>query len=216
MTTAPTGRTSFPFPHPELTKIKGNPTAIAVKLLQQEVYANTRAVHCTCGGGTNGYLDIAMSAETYAIRIPEQPYIAPNHLGAQPVHTLNATAAQITVVNCQYNAELDDCSQYERVCEAIRQQVLLAVNVTYHDILSHDDFGYADVTIIALLQHLHTHYAHSLLMTWKKIETSYRNHGRQTSPSKICGSASNTFVLLRRLALNLSRIAPSCASRWRH
>jgi hypothetical protein len=159
MTTASTGRNRFPFPHPELTKIKGKPTAITVKLLQKEVYANTRAVHCTHGGGTNGYLGITMSAETYTSRIPGQPFIAPDHLGAQPVHALNATAAQITVVNRQYDAQLEDFRQYERVRQAIRQQILLAVDATYHDVLSHDDFGYADVTIIALLQHLHTHYA---------------------------------------------------------
>jgi hypothetical protein len=62
-------------------------------------------------------------------------------------------------VNRQYDAELDDFRQYERVREAIPQQILLAVNATYHDVLSHNDFGYADVTIIALLQHPHTQYA---------------------------------------------------------
>jgi hypothetical protein len=160
MTNAPSnGRTSFPFPHPELTKIQGKPTAITVKLLQKEVYANTRAVHCTRGGGTNGYLGIAMTDATYAIRVPGHPFIAPDHPGEQPAHALNATAAQITGVNRQYDAELDDFRQYERVREAIRQQILIAVDATYHDVLSNDDFGYADVTIVALLQHLHTQYA---------------------------------------------------------
>jgi hypothetical protein len=45
-----------------------------------------------------------------------------------------------------------------QVNEAIRQQILSAVDSTYYDVLEDDTFGYADVTIIALLTHLQTTY----------------------------------------------------------
>jgi hypothetical protein len=47
---------SFPFPHAELTKIEGNPSAATIKQLKKEIYANARSVHCELSGGGNGYL----------------------------------------------------------------------------------------------------------------------------------------------------------------
>ena len=80
-----------------------------------------------------------------------------------PAHNLtiavNATAAQITAANCAYDSELDVFRRYVQVNEAIRQQILIAVDSTYYDVLEDNTFGYADVTIIALLAHLQGNYA---------------------------------------------------------
>ena len=55
----------FPFPHPLLTPIEGKPTALTVTHLRKEIYANTRSVHCTSGGGAKGFLGIVMAAAPY-------------------------------------------------------------------------------------------------------------------------------------------------------
>jgi hypothetical protein len=80
MSTPPTRSTRFPFPHAELTRILGKPTAITVKQLQKEVFANTRAVHSARGDGVNGYLGIAMDPVAYLARAGA-PFVPPDHPG---------------------------------------------------------------------------------------------------------------------------------------
>ncbi|MCK7513585.1 MAG: hypothetical protein MZV70_62560 [Desulfobacterales bacterium] len=60
--TAPT----LPFPHPVLTPISGEPTNTSLQLLQQELFANARAIFSTRGGGANGHLALVMPAPDYA------------------------------------------------------------------------------------------------------------------------------------------------------
>jgi hypothetical protein len=195
MTTNNTGSTRFPFPHAELTPIQqGKPTAITVKQLQKEVFANTRAVHSARNGGVNGYLGIAMEPATYLARAGV-PFVAPNHPEDQPVHAPNATVAQIMATNRTYDAALAEFRRYEEIREAIRQQILQAVEATtYHDVLANEDFGYTNVAIPQILTHLvRTTYA---TLTDDDLETTEINYplpGIPTSQSSNCGYASNTF-----------------------
>jgi hypothetical protein len=50
-------------------------------------------------------------------------------------------------------------TSFVQVNKAIHQQILIAVNSTYYNVLEDNTFGYADDTIIALLAHLQGHYA---------------------------------------------------------
>jgi hypothetical protein len=158
MTTTSSGSTHFPFPHAELTPIRGKPTATTVQQLQKEVFANTRAVHSARGGGVNGHLGLDMEPAAYLARAGT-PFIPPNHPGEQPDHAPAATAAQITAANRTYDAALAEFRRYEEIREAIRQQILQAVQPTYHDVLADEDFWYADVTVPQILTHLRTTYA---------------------------------------------------------
>jgi hypothetical protein len=72
------GAPSFPFPHPQLTQVVGKPTAITIKQLRKEIYANARLVHSERGGGANGYLGIVMETAPYLARAGEA-FILPNH-----------------------------------------------------------------------------------------------------------------------------------------
>ena len=153
-----TGMSSLPFPHLHLTCIDGKPTATTVRQLRKEVYANARAIHSDRGSGNNGFLGIVMEAPSYLQRAGTA-FLLPIHPGPQLDHAVNATAAQITAANCAYDSELDVFRRYVQVNEAIRQQILIAVDSTYYDVLEDNTFGYADVTIIALLAHLQGNYA---------------------------------------------------------
>jgi hypothetical protein len=99
-----------------------------------------------------------MDPAVYLTRAGEA-FIPPAHPGNQLVHAANATVAQIMAANRTYDAELTGFRRYEEVREAIRQQILTAVNATYHDVLADADFGYADVTIPVILTHLRATYA---------------------------------------------------------
>ena len=153
-----TGMSSLPFPHLHLTPIDGKPTATTVTQLRKEVYANARAIHSDGGGGNNGFLGIVMEAPAYLQRAGTA-FLLPIHPGPQLDHAVNATAAQITAANRAYDSELDVFRRYVQVNEAIRQQILIAVDSTYYNVLEDDTFGYADVTIIVLLAHLQLNYA---------------------------------------------------------
>jgi hypothetical protein len=140
MTTTRSGSTRFPFPHAELTPIRGKPIATTVKQLQKEVFANTRAVHSARGGGVNGHLGLAMEPAAYLARAGA-PFIPSNHPREQPDHASAATAAQITAANRTYDAALAEFRRYEEIHEAIRQYFLQAVEPTYHDVLADEDLG---------------------------------------------------------------------------
>jgi hypothetical protein len=80
MTINNTGSTRFPSPHAELTPIRGKPTAITVKQLQKEVFANTRAVHSARGGGVNSYFGIAMEPWSQRHISPERASHSPHRI----------------------------------------------------------------------------------------------------------------------------------------
>jgi hypothetical protein len=167
--------TTFSFPHMKLTEITNKPTAATIKLLTKEVYANTKSVHSIHGGGLNGHLGLVMAPAPYQIRTGTL-FIAPLHPGAQPIHIVTATAAQITAANRAYDQSMIEFTTCQAVKESIKQQVLNAIDNMYLQDLKDDVFGYADVTIIKILQHLGTTYG---LLTANDLET---NHNKLTEP----------------------------------
>ena len=153
-----TSTSAFPFPHAELTKIKGKPSAATIKQLKKELYANARSVHSDRGGGVNGYLGTVMPAASYFIRAGT-PFIDPIHPGGtQAPHLAGATGNQIIETNRIYDKAKTEYSTFSLVKESLRQQVLNAVNPLYYQALEDDDFGYADVTIPQIMLHLQTTY----------------------------------------------------------
>jgi hypothetical protein len=152
-----TSTSAFPFPHAELTKIEGKPSAATIKQLKKELYANARSVHSDRGGGVNGYLGTVMPAASYFIRAGT-PFIDPIHPGTQAPHLAGATGNQIIEANRIYDKAKTEHSTFSLVKESLRQQVLNAVNPLYYQALEDDDFGYADVTIPQIMLHLQTTY----------------------------------------------------------
>ena len=55
----------FPFPHPVLTRIIGEPDADSVEQLKSEVYANVQSISSPFGGGIHGHLGAVTDAITY-------------------------------------------------------------------------------------------------------------------------------------------------------
>jgi hypothetical protein len=53
--------TGLTFPHPDLTIIIGKPMYTTMRKLQKELYANTKAIPSTLGGGHNGHLALIMT-----------------------------------------------------------------------------------------------------------------------------------------------------------
>ena len=159
------------FPHPTLTRIVGKPTNSSIKLLLKEVYANARAIPSTRGGGAHGHLGLVLSAADYLV-LAHVAFELPAHPGATPVHTPNATAAQITEANRVYMATLQELNIATSVRNEIKQQIISAVDRLYIEALEDEDYGFADVTISAILNHLRTTYG---TITRADLETTRRS-----------------------------------------
>ena len=149
---------SLTFTHTELTKIVGKPTNTTLKLLKKELYANARAIPSTRGGGAHGHLGLVMEDATYQT-LAGQPFTLPAHPGATVTHPqANPTAAQIAENNRIYNATLDELKLATDVVNALKNQLVTAVDSLFLDDLEDADFGFANVTIPAMLAHLQTMY----------------------------------------------------------
>jgi hypothetical protein len=129
------------------------PTNASIQVLQRELYANSRAIYSTRGGGNNGHLTLIMPAADYLARVGE-PFIAPMHPGAAPIHAPAATSAQITETNRQFAAALTEHTLYRTVAENLKRQILTAVPHLFLNILADDDMGFADISCSTLLAHL--------------------------------------------------------------
>lgn len=145
------------FPHPELTKIEGKPTNTSIQILQRELFTNARSIVSTRGGGINGHLALLMSPAAYLTRAGIA-FIPPQHPGPSPTHATNATAGQITETNRQYAATLLEHALYHQVSIELKKQLLAAIHPAYFCALEDVDFGFADITPLTLLSHLHTTY----------------------------------------------------------
>jgi hypothetical protein len=91
------------------------------------------------------------------------------HPGAAPVHAIASTAAQIAETNRQFRADTEEHRHYLTVVAELRRQVLTAVHDRYVTALSDPVFGFAAVTVVALLAHLHDTYGR---ITPEQLETN--------------------------------------------
>jgi hypothetical protein len=173
-----TSTSSLPFPHPTLTPIIGKPDAATLKLLRKEVYANTKSVPSTAGGGLNGHLGIAMPAGAYTIRAG-QPFVKPAHPGPLPVYAAGDTNALITATNRTYNTTLSDFNTFIKVPQEVKQQILTAVDKIFLQDLEDDVFGFADVSIIDMFAHLTTTYG---TLEASDLETNRNKLATQWNP----------------------------------
>ena len=145
------------FPHPKLTPIIGTPNNTALKHLTKELYANARAIPSTRGGGGHGHLGLVMPAAEYmvvtgvAFQLPAHPGPGPVHIGAP-----NAATRQETIR--AYDANLKELMLATTVKEEIKKQLLEAVDRLYLATLDDDTFGFAEVSIAAMIAHLRTNY----------------------------------------------------------
>jgi hypothetical protein len=142
---------------PNLTKIVGRPTFATIKLLKKELFANSKVIHSMRGGGNLGHIGLLLSAVDYAV-ISNTPYNAPVHPGPSTPPPAGTTQAQITELNRQHDSLVDEFKLHTNVLNALRQQIILAVDSVYLAELEDDEMGLI-CTPLELLTHLTTVYA---------------------------------------------------------
>lgn len=154
----------FNFPFDTLTPISGKPTNTTLQLLQRQLFTNARSVPSARGGGLHGHLAILLSDADYIARVGVA-FVIPIHPGPPPIAA--GTAAAISVALRAYTDALDDMVLYNNLRAALTAQILNAVNPSFLSALEDPDFGFGDVTPLAMLEHLRTEYG---TMTPEELE----------------------------------------------
>ena len=93
------------------------------------------------------------------------PFIIPVHPGPPP--EAEGTAAVIAIAVRNYNDALADVTLYNNLRAALTAQILLSVNASFLSALEDPDFGFGDVTPLAMLIHLRREYG---TMTPEELE----------------------------------------------
>ena len=163
----------FTFPYASLTPIEGKPTNTTLQVLQRELFTNARSVPSDRGGGNHGHLAIVLPAADYLVRTGV-PFIVPIHPGPPPDAV--GTASTIAIAICNYNDALAAVMLYNSLRAALTSQILTAVNPSFLSALEDPDFGFGDVTPLAMLTHLRDKYG---TMTPEELE---RNRSAVSEP----------------------------------
>jgi len=146
----------------------GTPHNTSLKLLTKEIYANACAIPSTCRGGGHGHLGLVMPVMEYVV-IAGIAFQLPAHPGLVSMHAASANAATRQENIRLFDTTIKELSIATMVQEEIKKQLLIAVNCLYLAALDNDMFGFADVTVVAMVTHLHTNYGP---ITCAKLETN--------------------------------------------
>jgi len=192
-----TANTALTFPKEELTHIVGKPDYASLQKLKKELYANAMAIPSHRGGGQLGHLALLFTPANYLLLPNAAVFVVPVHPGDQPVHAQGATAPQITETNRAYLAQLAEFQTYNAVEQALKKQMLAAVDETYLLPLQDDVFGFAQTTARAMLAHLTTTYGD---LTPDQLETNREKLAADWNPD-------NPIETLWERVLECQRIA---------
>ena len=160
------GQTSVPnyretlFEFPDLTIIHGEPTYDSLRLLFNQIKANARSVHTTLGGGQHGHLGLVLTPQQYALLSPH-PYTKPPRPPPLviPAYQLPHIVQTEQARHQEQVRLFNECTNVE---QALRQQIVKAVDDSYLTALRNRQTNTIDVTIPVLIDYL------------------FSNHGRVT------------------------------------
>lgn len=148
------------FPHPVLTPFASDlqpPTHASLQTLQRELNANAMSVHSYQGGGLHGHLTLTMQPAAY-LAISNVAFPAPAVPPLTPTIPAGAVQALIGEVVRQHTEDVRAFRLYHDTDKALVRAILAATPGTYVVSLSDPDFGYANVTTLEVLTHLHSTY----------------------------------------------------------
>jgi hypothetical protein len=201
---------NIPFPHAVLTPLPNDrPTASTLELLQQELSANAISVPSARGNAALGHYALVVSAAKYvtAAAVAFDPPVSP---GIAPVHPAQGTAAQITEINRQFLADQREYHLYSSTEAKLKQQLLMAVPTTYTNALKDKFVGFANVTTLQLLTHLHTDYG---TITTDDLDNNMKRLHKEWSPANPIEDLFEQVRACREFAINNDPISEQTAVR---
>jgi hypothetical protein len=148
--------TTFNLPYPTLTRLDPHrrPTPSVMRTLRKELYANTRKVRSSLGGGQYGHLGMVMPTEAYLAKAGVA-YITPDRPEIPEFH---GNGAAVAAAQELYRDQLATYKEYRDLYDCIHQQILQAVPEEFLGPLIDEDFGLADASPRQMLKHLMDNY----------------------------------------------------------
>ena len=146
------------FPHPSLPKIQGRPTYEALHALRQQLRTNAASIPTALGGGQHGYAAITMTDQQYQ-QLTNQQFVTPAYPGVHPAIPANATGHQIKQLEREHKADLQQYQQYVAVQQALKKQLIQAIDPIYLKAQEDRVIGFANRTTLDLLTYLFATYA---------------------------------------------------------
>ena len=146
------------FPYPSLSPITGVPTFETINDMVMHLKANAASIQTENGGGQLGFLGIMVSDTVYAT-LSNTPFVVPANPGPTPPPPVgNPTAAQLSA-NIRVHVEnLRVFRQFNTVTQALKRQIIEAVDDIYLRALRNRHTGYAAVSPYQLVTHLYRTY----------------------------------------------------------
>ena len=145
------------FEYSELTIIHGEPTYDILKLLTNQLKANSRAVRTTLGGGNHGYLGLVLTPQQYDIVAPGTPFIRPVHPGPLVIslYQLPHVTQQAQSHHSEQVRLYNECFNVE---QALRRQVISAVQDSYLTALKNHQTNTITTPLNQVLEYLFRNY----------------------------------------------------------
>ena len=145
------------FPNPILSAIAtvtSPPTYATLRLAQTHLNANATTVPSYAGDGIHGHLALTLTPAAYLLVSGNIPFIPPENGPINPVHPVNATAAQISEINRLFYENQTTFRTYQETDKALRNQILLAIPADNLRELADPEFGLGSVSCLQILNHL--------------------------------------------------------------
>ena len=146
------------FPFQTLPKIIGEPCYASIAEMHEKLNANAASVHTNLGCGRLGHLWLTLKPEVYAT-LSATAFNPPPNPGAAPEIPPNSTAAQISSIRYDFDADTKTFNKFNNVEQALKTQLIEAVDEVYIQSLRNKYVGYTNVSTLDLLNHLYDSYA---------------------------------------------------------
>jgi hypothetical protein len=141
------------FPVKTLPLIEGEPDYENINNMVQMLYGNAASLQSPLGGGQHGHIGIIMSTVLYAT-LSNQQYDTPADPGLPPVPPARATGAIIEENRISYASERKIYDNHTNMDDALKSQIIDAVNDVYLSEVRNKYTGYLGVTTRDLIDHL--------------------------------------------------------------
>ena len=140
-----------------ITKVIGTPTFKAINARHKVLRQNSSSILTTLAGGNHGLLALIVNAADYTA-LTGAVWIEPVNSGVRPIIPVGATRVAQENITSQWKNEFEAWKMTQDVREALKKQILNAIDDEYLKDLKDPDTGYANVSPLQMIEHLYTEY----------------------------------------------------------
>ena len=140
------------FKYPTLTRIHCKPTFEGVCRLHKELMVNAQTVHSDLGVGAHGHLGLVLSPRRYSL-LSNAKYVQPQHPGPLVIPA-GSTQDIAHTMKEQHTERLRVFREVTGVEQALKQQIVTAVEPQYLEALRNPTTGRITAPVYDVIRHL--------------------------------------------------------------